>query len=94
MPRFFLHSFDHASSVFDDVGKDLKDMEDLRKHAVWCVKDIIVNSILIGSKVDRKGFVSAQDIDGNEYFRVKYGDISQSLGVDNVSIFKFSEEEN
>jgi hypothetical protein len=73
--RYFLHCFDTASPVFDDIGEVLDDEVAARQRAIWCARDILANSMLAGSAIDPNGYLSVQDIFGHEYFRVRYTDV-------------------
>ena len=81
MPRYFLHCFDTSSSFFDDIGRELIDDEAAREHAIWCARDIVANSLLVGYELDLKGYLSVQDLNGKEYCRVCFRDVSSKLRV-------------
>lgn len=82
MPRYFVHSIDASSSVFDDIGCELKDAEAARRHAVWCVRNILAHSLLEGYEVDARGYVSVQDIQGRECCRVPFMDCHAAAFID------------
>lgn len=82
MPRYFVHLCDRSASVFDDEGIDLVNDEAALDHAIWCIRDIVSNSILSDQAIDLSSYMTIHAPDGTELRRIYFHEVIRFLRDD------------
>ena len=84
MPRYFVHLCDRSVSVFDDEGRDFPDENAAFDHAVWCIRDVVSNSILSDQPVSLASYMTIESSDSIELRRVYFHEVIKFLNDDTV----------
>ena len=74
MARYFFDLVDEFSPVIDEEGVIFDDDSRAREHAVWCAREVIANDVLADRPIRLDSYISVQEEDRVERFRVLFRD--------------------
>ena len=71
MARYFMHLRNSVDELLDPEGRELADMEELRKAVMFAARDLLAGDIRNGV-IDFRFRIDAEDVDGNIVYTLPF----------------------
>jgi hypothetical protein len=72
MPRFFLHLRDGTDETLDPEGREIADMEALRKTVLAEARELMAGDLKSGGVIDLRYRIDAEEPDGNVVYTLPF----------------------